>query len=164
MVNKSLIIGSSLAGKTTLIKFLRGNFNIEVQEIDEELNRLNGGTFPKDMEYKNNVLIPKIKQEVLNKDKIIFFANVHYFTPEDIVVARQRGFKIILLHVDRDELETRNKYRVKNEGYKDQSQWFNAQLQHQKEIIDKGLVDRVIETNRSVEDIAQELITFLQLT
>ena len=50
MVNKSLIIGSSLTGKTTLVKYLRDNLNMEVQEIDEELNRLNGGKFPTDME------------------------------------------------------------------------------------------------------------------
>lgn len=160
MVNKSLIIGSSLTGKTTLVKYLRDNLNMEVLEIDEELNRLNGGTFP-DMEYKNNVLIPKIKNEVLNKDEIIFFSNVHYYTPEDIEVARQRGFKIILLSVDRRELKARNQHRVENEGYKDQRQWLDAQLQRQREIEDKGLIDMVIETNRPVEDIAQELVTFL---
>ena len=161
MVNKSLIIGTSLTGKTTLVKYLRDNLHMEVQEIDEELIRLNGGTFP-EMEHKNNVLIPKIKQEVLNKDKIIFFANVHYYTPEDVASARQRGFKIILLSIDRGELEARNQHRVENEGYKDQSPWLDAQLQRQKEIEDGGLVDRVIETNRPVEDIAQELVTFLQ--
>jgi len=164
MVNKSLIIGSSLTGKTTLVKYLRDNLNMEVQEIDEELNRLNGGKFPTDMEYKNNVLVPKIKQEVLDKNKIIFFTNVHYFTPEDIVSARQRGFKIILLFVDREELEIRNKHRMENEGYEDQSHWLDGQLHYQKEIEDKKLIDIAIETNKPVEDIVQELVTFLQQT
>ena len=161
MVNKLLIIGSSLTGKTTLIKYLRDIHNMKVQEIDEELNRLNGGSFPKDMAYKNNILVPKIKKEVLNKDKIIFFTTAHYFTSEDIKIARLIGFKIIQLFVKKDELEKRNKRRMKNEGYEDHSQWFDGMLQYQKEMKDKGLV---VEANKPVEDVAQELIAFLQQT
>ncbi len=162
MVDRALIIGSSLTGKTTLVRYLRDTFSLDVKEIDEELKRLNGGSYPNDMDYKNKVLAPQIRQEVLNAERVIFFSNVHYYTPADVVAARQKGFKVVLLRVNRNELETRNKRRVENEGYADQSPWLDAQLEYQRAIEDAGLTDRMVETDRPVGDIAQELVTFLQ--
>ena len=159
---KAIVIGTSLTGKTTLIDYLRKNGNQQIQEIDEELTQLNGGGFPKDDNYKNTVLAPQIKAKVLLNENVLFFTNAHYFTPEDLETAHQKGFKIVQLFVDKDELDKRNKQRMENEDYQDHSQWFNSMLEYQKEIIDKGLVDKVIETNKSVEEVAKELISFLQ--
>lgn len=159
---KAIIIGTSLAGKTTLIRYLRKIGNLQIQEIDEELTQLNGGSYPKDDSYKNTVLAPQIKAKVLLNENILFFTNAHYFTSEDLETARQKGFKIVQLFVDKGELEKRNKRRMKNEGYDDHSQWFDSMLQYQKEIKDKGLVDKVIETNKPVEKVAHELISYTQ--
>lgn len=159
---KAIVVGTSLSGKTTLIKYLRKNTKLNVREIDEELTQLNGGHWPKDDNYKNTVLVPQIKENILSNDDILFFTNAHYFTSSDLVAAHQKGFKVVQLFVDKEELEKRNKNRMKNEGYEDHSQWFDSMLQYQKEIKNKGLVDKVIETNKLVEMIAQELITFLE--
>jgi len=126
------------------------------------LTRLNGGHYPKDENYKNAVLTPQIKSKVLLRNSILFFTNAHYFTPADLQTARHRGFKIVQLFVDKRELEKRNKHRMENEGYEDHSQWFDSMLQYQKEIHDEGFVDKVIETNKPIEEVAQELIAFLQ--
>ena len=159
---KALIIGVSLTGKSTLIRYLRKtNASFPVQEIDEELERLNGGSYPKDDTYKNTILAPQIKNEILNKENILFFTNAHYFTFEDLEKARSKGFKIIQLSLDKVELERRNTYRMAHEGYEDHSHWLDAMLAYQKEISEKGLVDTVIETNKSVEKIAEEFLTSL---
>lgn len=159
---KAIIIGTSLTGKTTLIRHLRKTGNLQIQEIDEELTRLNGGDWPKDDNFKNSVLVPRIKENVLSNENLLFFTNAHYFSISDLETARQNGFKIIQLFVDKTELEKRNKNRVENEGYEDHSQWFDSMLQYQKDIKDKGLVDKIIETNKPTEEIAQELVSFIQ--
>lgn len=159
---KAVIIGTSLSGKTTVIRYLRENTQLFIKEIDEELTTLNGGSYPNDDVYKHTVLAPKIIAKVLESEKILFFTNVDYFTPENLFAARQKGFKIIQLYVDKEELNKRNKYRIENDGYEDHSQWFDAMLQYQTNIKDKGLVDTVINTQKPVETIAQELIAFIQ--
>jgi len=159
---KAIVIGTSLTGKTTLMRYLRKTSNLQIQEIDEELTQLNGGHWPKDDNYKNSVLVPKIKKNVLSHDNILFFTNAHYFSALDLEIARQKDFKIIQLFVDKEELERRNKNRMENEGYEDHSQWFDSMLQYQKDIKDKGLVDKVIETNKPVEEIAQDLACYIQ--
>ena len=80
-----------------------------------------------------------------------------------IITKGSKGFKIVQLFLNKEELEKRNKQRVQNEGYEDHSQWFDSMLEYQKDIKDKGLVDKVINTNKPVEEAAQELITFLNL-
>lgn len=159
---KAIIIGTSLTGKTTLIRYLRKISNLQTQEIDEELTKLNGGSYPQDDTYKNSILVPQIIAKVLEMENILFFTNAHYFTPSDLETARQKGFKIIQLFVDKKELKKRNRQRMQNEGYEDHSRWFDSMLEYQKEINDKKLVDKVIEANKPVEEIAKELITFLQ--
>ena len=72
---RAIISGTSLTGKTTLIRYLRKLGNLQIQEIDEELVQLNGGSYPKDDNYKNTVLTPQIKAKVLMEEKILFFSN-----------------------------------------------------------------------------------------
>lgn len=158
---KAIIIGASLTGKTTLIKYLRNTTNLNIQEIDEDLTSLNNGSYPKDDNYKNTNLAPKIKALVLDKEKVLFFTNTHYFSSKELQSARQKGFKIIQIVIDKDELIKRNKQRVMHEGYENHSQWFDSMLKYQKEMKDKRLIDKVIKTNKPVEVIAQELIAFL---
>jgi len=158
---KAIIIGTSLTGKTTTITHLRKTTKLPLREIDEELTKANGGTFPHDHIYKDIVLVPAVKTQILASDNIIFFTNAQYFTIEDLQKARQKGLKIIQFFADKEVLLQRNKQRMRDEGYEDHSRWLDAMFAYQKEIKDKGLVDAVIETNKPVEDVAKELITVL---
>lgn len=160
---KAIVIGTSLTGKSKLIRYLRETSNTQIQEIDEELTRLNGGSYPKDDNYKNTILAPQIKREILNRVNVLFFTNTHYFSEKDLEMFRNKGFKIIQLFVNKQEVEKRNKNRMDNEGYEDHSQWFDGMLGYQKEMREKGLVDKVIKTNKPVEEIAQELKSFMQI-
>lgn len=158
---KVLIIGTSLSGKTTLIRYLRANTKLPLIEIDEELTRMNNGTYPMVYEYKHKVLAPKIVSDILSRDNIIFFTNTDYFTFEDIKIARNNGFKVIQLSLDLKELQMRNKSRVEKEGYSNLSQWLKGMVNYQTKIKEHNLVDNVINANQPTEHIAKDLINML---
>ncbi len=158
---KAIIIGTSLAGKTTLIRYLREVTDWPVSEIDEEVSLRNGGVWPKDIAYKNEVLVPSILAKVLTSDEIVFFTNTFYFSPEVLQTARDNGFSIVQLYVDREVMEKRNIYRMAHESYDDQQQWFDGMLEYQRTIQELGLVDTVIQTDKPVATVAAELKKFL---
>jgi hypothetical protein len=155
---KEIIIGTSLSGKTTLIRYLRANSELPILEIDEELTRLNNGEYPTDDKYKHMVLAPKVVQDILSREYIVFFTNTDYFTPEDLRTARSRGFKVLQLIIDLEELKRRNELRIKNDGYSDLSEWLSGMLQYQTKIMELGLVDRVLNGDLPTEKIARQLL------
>jgi broad-specificity NMP kinase len=96
---KILIIGASTTGKTTLIKYLANCLDLPIQEADDILTELNGGTYPQDSKKKREVIVPTMVAQILNKPKIIFFTNAHYFKIDDLIEARDRGFTINFIEV-----------------------------------------------------------------
>jgi len=154
---KGIVIGASLSGKTTVARYLRSNTNTLVSEMDEELTRLNNGKYPTDVEHKHKSLAPKIIKGLLNERDILFFTNTDYFSLDDLRKAKDKGFKIIQLEIELDELNKRNKNRVKNEGYDDLSKWLEGMTLYQKKIRNAGVVDLVIDASLSVERISEEI-------
>ena len=154
---KGIVIGASLSGKTTVARHLRSNTNISVSEMDEELTRLNNGKYPTDVERKHESLAPKVIKDLLNREDILFFTNTDYFSLDDLREAKDKGFKIIQLELNLDELNKRNKNRVKKEGYDDLSEWFEGMVVYQEKIRDAGVVDIVIDASQSVEKISEEI-------
>jgi len=161
MITKAIIIGASTVGKTTLLKQLKAHTQLAISESDDKLISLNGGEFPKDYNYKRNVLAPKMVADVLLQKRIIFFSNVDYFTYQDLITARQRGFKLIQLILPREDMESRNNHRIKHEGYDDLTIHFDRMEAYQKNIFDKDMIDKVITTNKPVENVLQELMDYL---
>lgn len=160
---KAIIIGPSLSGKTTLARYLRENTSLPVLEIDEELTRLNNGEYPADDRYKHELLAPQVVDGVLKKDSILFFTNTDYFTPDDLKTARNKGFKILQLSLNLEELKRRNKSRVENEGYSDLSEWLEGMVEYQTEIKESGLVDLELDANETTKMIAQKILSLSQL-
>lgn len=160
---KALIIGTSLSGKTTIIRYLRPKSHVPILEMDEELKILNNGEYPEDIEYKLKVLTPKIINKILNLKNIIFFTNTDYFTVDDLFIAKKRGFKIIQLELELDQLKQRNEYRVKKEGYEDLSKWFKGMLQYQEVLRNKGIVDKIIHADQPVKNIVKEIQKVLRV-
>jgi tRNA A37 N6-isopentenylltransferase MiaA len=154
---KIIVIGPSLSGKTTLTKELRKNNNLPISEMDEELTTLNGGEYPPNIDYKNDVLVPKIIRKILKQKEIIFFTNTNYFSEKDLKKAKNLGFKIIQLNVEYQELKKRNSKRVEDEKYEDLSLWLKGMLTYQKKILEKGLVDEVINGNQAISQIINQL-------
>ena len=155
---KVIIIGASLSGKTTLIRYLQSRESeIPIEEMDALLTRENGGVFPIDINRKNE-LAREVVRKILTEDKIIFFTNTDYFTLNDLFEAKRNGFKIIQLVLEIEELQKRNKYRSENKGYEDLSQWLGGMIRYQKEIKDAGLVDKILDAKLSPADLASEFM------
>ena len=125
--------------------------------MDEMLTEANNGEFPTDNHFKNTVLAPKVIAEILSKDEIIFFTNTDYLSMEDLRLAKEKGFKIVVLDITREELLKRNNIRVESEGYQDQGQWFDGMLKYQQQLKESGLVDLVIDATLSTSQIVSEL-------
>jgi|WetSurMetagenome_2_1015567.scaffolds.fasta_scaffold194665_3 adenylate kinase family enzyme len=155
---KTIVIGPSLSGKTTIIRELRKTTNIPVSEMDAMLTEANNGDFPSDIDYKNTVLAPKVIADILSKEEIIFFTNTNYFSLEDLQRAKEKGFKIVILDMTKEELIKRNNNRVKNEHYQDQSQWLDGMLKYQNNLIEKGLVDQKLDGSQSINQIISDLL------
>ena len=107
MTDKAIIIGASTVGKSTLIKHLRGNTHLILDEMDDMLTRMNDGIYPKDGDYRHKVLEPKMVKEVLRKDNTVFFTNTNIFSVDDLKKSKELGFMIIQLVLSREEMERR---------------------------------------------------------
>lgn len=159
---KLIVIGVSTVGKTTLVRHLRNEYQADVLEFDEELIRLNGGTYPFDVDFRRNVIVPIIQQDILNRSSVVFFTNPYCFSVEQIESARGNGFRIVELFLDRAEMTRRNRQRMEREGYRDHSPFFDELIEHQTALSDRGLFDRSIDASRSTALIAKELIAFME--
>jgi len=154
---KGIVIGASLSGKTTVARYLRSNTSVSVSEMDEELTKLNNGKYPTDVEHKHKNLAPKVIKDLLNREDILFFTNTDYFSLDNLREAKDKGFKIIQLELDLDELNTRNKNRIENEGYDGLSEWLEGLVVYQEKIRNAGVVDIVIDASQSVKKISEEI-------
>ena len=126
---KTIVIGASLSGKTTLAS--RFPQSIDINE-----------------EYSDN--IPKIIDEALNKKDVIFFVNTDYITLDDLRRAKTLGFKIIQLELTLSELQKRN-------TSPDLNQWLEDMIDYQNELKKIGLIDQSIDATMPVEQIAKLL-------
>jgi len=158
---KLIVIGVSTVGKTTLIRHLRSEYQAEVSEFDEELVRLNGGSYPFDVDYRRNVIVPVIQEDILRRPSVVFFTNPYCFTVDQIILARKRGFRTAELWLDREEMARRNQQRVEQEGYRDHTPFFDELIEHQKALSHRGLIDMSIDANKPTAEIADELIAYM---
>lgn len=154
---KAIIIGASLSGKTTLVRYLRNSSSWPIEEMDEALAHENGGTFPVDVNLKHKVLAPRIIDRILKLDSIVFFTNTDYFTIDNLKTSRENGFVVVQLDLPVEQLKERNVKRMEVEDYEDQGKWIEGMNNYQKLIRQHGLVDKVIPANQTVEDLKQEL-------
>ncbi|MFZ2152499.1 MAG: hypothetical protein WAV41_00375 [Microgenomates group bacterium] len=154
---KIIVVGASLSGKTTLVKYLR-SLKVDCSEIDEELTLQNGGTYPTDINQKHLELIPKIIKDLLSQKQALFFTNTDYFTLDDLRLARSSDFKIYLLDINLPELVKRNKYRMEHEKYEDMSPWLEDMVDYQNDLKKSGLVDKIIDATLPVEDLAKIIL------
>lgn len=159
---KVIIIGASTTGKTTILKKLAATMSqLPLQEADEVLTKLNGGTYPQDSQVKMTGLVPIMVQQILRSKQIIFFTNTDYFTIQDLTNVKNTGFTIILLNLPKANMLQRNKKRVLREGYDDLSQYFDSMIRYQESVINAGLIDKVINANQSIDNILSELQPYI---
>lgn len=160
-MSKIIVLAPSAGGKSTLMKYLREHTDFNVREMDEEVIRENDGKWPNDNNYKDQVLVPKIVSGILSENNVLYLAS---YVPEHLIIkARNTGFKIVLLNVGIEELNRRNKERMGIERYADASPWLQLQLDTFTKLKDKGLVDKVIDGNASIRDIATAVSNYVAI-
>jgi len=159
---KIIVIGASMSGKTTLVKYFRSNLDVLVTEVDEELTKINGGEFPSDIEKKTKVLFPLVAKDILTREKIVFFTNTDYFTINELRMAKEKGFKVIQLNLSAEKLLERNKNRVEKEGYEDLSKWVDGMLEYQEMLFKEGIVDRVVNADAKIDKIARDILGVIE--
>lgn len=157
---KTIILGPQCSGKTTLRKYLEGlGDNLPVVEEDQMLKDLNGGQYPKDIKYKNEVLRPKIEEYVRKAESVIFFTS--YYDDDSLEDMREGGFKVLQLILSKDEFDRRNKNRMETEGYEDASVWAEDLFDFHNRVRHKKLIDLSVDASKPTEQIAKEVLTFL---
>jgi len=117
------------------------------------------GNYPHDLEYKENVLRKKLEEKVEGMDNVIYltsYGNLSFF--RNLV---SRGFKIIQLTLDREEFNRRNIKRMKEEGYKDASEWVEGIYAFHNLVKDEGMVDISIDASQPTETVVKEIVDFL---
>ena len=77
---------------------------------------------------------------------------------DDLKIARDKGFKIILLSLSLEQLLKRNEARMRTEKYEDMSPWFRGMLDYQQRVQDQHLADGVIDASLPLETIKNELL------
>lgn len=157
---KAIIIGPPLVGKTTTINYLRSNASLPILELDEELVKLNNGVWPSNEEYRNKVLVHKVVEEIKNMENVIFFTT--YFGVGDLKKAKEAGFRIIQLMLEKDELLKRNVERMQGKSENDATRDIENNLKLQNDIKIAGMVDKTIFTNRPVEHVVSEIVEYLE--
>lgn len=153
---KIILLGAPLTGKTFVTNYLRNNMSLEVLDMDDELKRLNEGEWPGGQQKLMDKLINQIIPDVLSREKIVFSG--FFFGIEELEEARRKDFEIVQLKVDMDTTLARNEERMKEQPGNDAFKYYKKNLEYQNKIYELGLVDRVIDGGRPVEDIASELI------
>ncbi len=157
-MKKTLIIGTQLAGKTTLVKYLRAHTDVVVTEIDEEILKRNNNSWPKDEDYKDNVLIPEIIKQILQQERIVVFAS--YLSKDFIHLLKQENFKIFILEISREEIAKRNKDRIQAINRDNASHWIVGEIELQEDLEKEGIVDGYIDAEQPTEIIADTISRF----
>ena len=155
MSYRIIVLAPSAGGKSTLMRYMRKNIRLNVAEMDEEIMKANNNVWPENHNHKNQVLIPRITKEIIQRKDIIYISS--YAPVELIVEAKQVGFTVILLNLSVNELKKRNSGRMSEEKYGDVSDWFEMQAKGFKQLQAKGLVDQVIDGSKSTEEIAAQI-------
>lgn len=137
------------------MRYLREHTQLYVVESDEAVTEANSGIWPED-KLKNEILIPRTTNEIIDRDNVIYFAS--YIPTPLLQAAKEKEFFIILLDIPRKELFARNSKRMREENYNDVSQWFEGQLNNFSDLTAQGIIDRTIQGNKSIEKIAEEII------
>jgi len=149
---KLFVVGPACAGKTTLIRHLRASSALNVVDMDDQIARLNGGTWPS-IPTKNTVVLPRVLAEVGATPDIVLFGSLPVEPMRDL---RRAGFHTALLDVSEAELRRRHAARLAAEGWTN-VQWFDYEQSVIRDLRDHDLFDHVIDGEQTVASVADDL-------
>ena len=107
---KLLLLGPSGVGKSTIATSLGQTLGLEVLEIDDETERLNGGVWPESEEVIDRLFERTVKDFLKTDAESILFVT-SYLSTEEIAAFYAQGFVMIELHASLPELVNRKRQR-----------------------------------------------------
>lgn len=154
---KLFIVGVPCSGKSTVMVCLRDRFGLNALDMDDELLRFNNGTWPSSFQKKNEVLLPKVLNEVLKMEQVVLFNS--YLFVSHAGQLRDGGFRILLLEVPEEEKRRRDAIRFANEGWSN-IEWFDWHQSVIGKLVANGFVDQVISGNQDVRSVAEAIMHY----
>jgi dephospho-CoA kinase len=151
------VLGIACAGKTTLARHLQACSSLNVVDMDDEIARLNGGTWP-DIPTKNRVVLPKLLAEVRAVPDVVLFGSLPVEPTQEL---RQAGFRTVLLDVSAAELRRRHAVRLAEEGWTN-VEWFEHEQSVLRDLRAHNLFDYVLDGEGTVASIADQIMTLIQ--
>ncbi len=154
-----VLLGRTGSGKSTIAPSLGEALGLRVLEVDDEATRLSGGRWPEDEDVIDHFF------EITNR-KVLTMKSVLYVTSwlsrGEIKAFYQRGFKIIELRADFDELLRRKRKRgdaINDERFRTNYEGYLA-------IVNRADVQSMIAlsidtSNQSPEDTVKMIVTAL---
>lgn len=156
---KVFVFAVQCGGKTTLAKYLRGSTGCKIVEMDDEIMHLNGGSWPRDIQYKVTDFEPIVYSNISAKHDVIFMDS--HLAIERAAKLKGSNFKILYIELSRNELIQRNRHRFESGNQDDASQWIDLELKNAEDLRNKGLFDYTINGKQPTEKIAEELLDYI---
>jgi shikimate kinase len=126
-MNRIIVLGAPLTGKTTLTLALRSSLAIPVLDFDEELLKRNDGKYPANYPVLNERLKKEAISTIAKMHEVIFFAfEIH---EEQLRVLRLNGFTVVQLTAPVEELAARNQVRLQNDPENDAFRYVTKNLE-----------------------------------
>jgi hypothetical protein len=151
------VIGIACAGKTTLARRLRACSTLNIVDMDDEIARFNGGTWP-DIPTKNNVVLPKVLAEVRAMSDLVLFGSLPVERTQEL---RKAGFSTALLDVSEAELRRRHAARLAEEGWTN-VEWFEHEQSVIRDLRAHKVFDHLIDGEGTVASIADDIIKLVE--
>lgn len=151
---KLLVVGPLCAGKTTIARHLERSSQAVI-DLDDELVRLNGGTYP-DVETRKTFLAPRALAEAAALSDVVLLHST--LDPDDVRTLRDAGFTTALLEVSPPELRRRHRARLREEGWTNED-WADENLALIADLRRLSLFDHVVDGERSPAVVAADLLT-----
>ncbi|MFM8528867.1 MAG: hypothetical protein ACKOD2_04170 [Ilumatobacteraceae bacterium] len=144
------VLGAPCSGKSTIAGALHDD---AVIDVDDEIVRLNGGTWP-DIETKNEKLLPAVLEAAAQRVRVLVLNS--YMPLKRTRWLKAQGFEVVLLDVPVDELRRRDAVRFEAEGWTNR-EWFDWHQAVIGEHLDADLIDHLIDGSRPTAAVAADL-------
>jgi hypothetical protein len=151
------VVGISCAGKSTLTRRLRACSSLNVVDMDDEIARVNGGTWP-DIPTKNEVVLPKVLENLRAVPDVVLFGSLPVGRTQEL---REAGFCTALLAVSEAELRRRHAVRLDEEGWTN-VQWFEYEQSVLRDLRDHDVFDVVVDGEQTVAEVAGDILALVE--
>lgn len=156
---KKLVLGPPLAGKTTLVRYLRINHpGVPVKDYDEEIIAKHDGDWSSIGGRHGKATRESILRSVLESSSVIFFS--FELSTEVVREAKDKGFTIFTLVTDHVELARRNAIRLREEPeHPDPFAHVERNLQQMHLLARAGLVNMELDARQPTEELVRIILS-----